>query len=145
VIAPTLTGLIEEVAGLVEGCLRHGHCYFVIEAPAQHRYVQGLIRAGSDFWLESVRDASLANCCGEHCLTADQERSLTRLACLPPDEHSPNWYRMLDTTRDPTSLAAELLVRTLAEVHQTRAHSHLHISIGKAIGSLNRTPVERRE
>jgi hypothetical protein len=144
-IAPTPTALVREVAGLVEACLQHGDCYFIIEAPEQHRYVQGLVQAGSGFWLESVSDFSLANCCEEHRLTANQERTLKWLAWRPPDNHSPNWYRVLDTTRDPSSLAAELLVRTLAEVHRTKPRSRLHVSIGRAIGSLNRKPVERQQ
>ncbi len=142
--APTLTALITEVAYLIEECLQHGGCYFVIEAPEQRRYVQGLIRAGSPFWLESVSDASLANCCEEHCLTARQEHTLTRLAWCPPDKQSPNWYRALDTIRDPTSLAAELLVRTFAEVHQARVDSRLEVTIGEAIGPTRRRAVDRR-
>ncbi len=142
--APTLTGLIGEVASLVEDCVENGNCFFVIEAPAQHRYVQGLIRAGSGLRLESVSNAFLANCCEHHCLGAEQERALLGLAWRSPDERSPNWYRELDITRDPAALAAELLVRTLAEVHQTHAGSRLHVAAGKALGPPNRAPVERQ-
>jgi hypothetical protein len=144
-IVPTLTGLISELAGFVGACTKHACCYFVIEVPARHRYVQGLIRAGEDLSLESVSNASLGTCCPVHCLDTEQERALAKLGWQTPDAASPNWYRSLNTQRDPTALAAEILVRTLAEIHGVRERSRLNIVIGRAIGGTSRAPVPRRQ
>jgi hypothetical protein len=141
-IVPTLTGLISELAGLIGECMTHACCFFVIEVPARHRYVQGLIRPGEDLSLESVSNASLGNCCRLHRLDGEQERALAKLGWHPPDAGSPNWYRRLNTQRDLTALAAEFLVRTLAEIHWVRVRSRLNIVLGRAIGGTSRVPVE---
>jgi hypothetical protein len=144
-IVPALTGLIFELADLIRECITHGCCYFVIEAPARHRYVQGLIRPGEDLSLESVSNASLGNCYRLHCLDREQQRRLAQLGWHPPDACSRNWYHHLNTLRDPTPLAAELLVRTLAEIHGIRTRSVLNVVIGLAIGGTSPIPVERRQ
>ena len=140
-VAPTFTGLIREVAGLVEECVEHGNCYFVIEAPERHRYVQGLIRHRDTLWLESVSDGSLANCCEEHCLTAEQRRTLVYLAWRPPEDDAPNWYRELDLTRGPARLAAELLVRTLITAHAVQPGTRLGVLTGESLGPACRATV----
>lgn len=134
IVAPTLTGLIQEVATLVDECVEHGNCFFIIEAPDQHRYVQGLIRDDGSLWLESVSDASLNHCCEEHCLTAEQIRALVHLAWCAPTEDAPNWNRELDTTRAPARLAAELLARTLSSAHGVLPGARLGVLTGEAVG-----------
>ena len=134
IVAPTLTTLIHEVACLIDECVEHGNCFFIIEAPDQHRYVQGLIRDDGTLWLESVSDESLNHCCEVHCLTAEQIRTLVHLAWRAPTEDAPNWYRELDTTRAPARLAAELLARTLSSVHGVPPGARLGVLTGEALG-----------
>lgn len=134
IVAPTLTALIHEVATLVDECVEHGNCFFVIEAPDQHRYVQGLILDDGTLWLESVSDASLNHCCEEHCLTNEQIRTLAHLAWHAPTDDAPNWYRELDTTRAPARLAAELLARTLHDAHGVPPGARLGVLTGEALG-----------
>src|SRR5512133_2304224 len=83
-IAPTLVGLMSAIAALVEECLNHGCCYFVIDVPARQRYVQGLIRSDCRLWLESVSTASQGNSSGQNRLDADDERELARLGWRVP-------------------------------------------------------------
>ena len=134
IVAPTLTALIHEVACLIDECVEHGNCFFIIEAPDQHRYVQGLIRDDGTLWLESVSDESLNHCCEVHCLTAEQIRTLVHLAWRAPAEDAPNWYRELDTTRAPARLAAELLARTLSSAHGVPSGARLSVLTGEALG-----------
>jgi hypothetical protein len=141
IVAPTLTGLIHEIAGLIDECVEHGNCFFVIEAPEQHRYVQGLVRDHGALWLESWSDASLNHCCEEHSLTAQQTRMLVHLAWRAPDDDAPNWYRELDTTRAPARLGAELLARTLTDVHEIAPGARLDVVTGEALGPPRRAAV----
>jgi type III secretion system-like peptide-binding chaperone len=142
-IAPTMVGLMSAIAALVEECLSHGCCYFVIDLPEPRRYVQGLTRPDCRLWLESVSNASQGNSCQANRLDADDERELARLGWHAPDRRSPNWYRELDVRRGPAALAAELLVRTLAEVHGTKAGTPITVVIGRAVGRPDRRRAAR--
>ena len=134
IVAPTLTDLIHELAAVIDECIEHGNCFFIVEAPDQHRYVQGLIRNGGTLWLESVSDESLNHCCEEHCLTVEQIRTLVHLGWRTPAEDAPNWHRELDASRAPARLAAELLARTLSGAHGVPPAARLGVSTGEALG-----------
>jgi hypothetical protein len=133
--------LFEQVRDHIERCLEHRRCFFVLEFEPAHRYVQGLV--GDGLVLESVSNPSLGPACGaEHGLSADDQRALVKMGWTPPDEDSPNWYRVLDCDwHAPAALASEVLVRTLTEVHRARP-SDVRLWFGHAVDPLERTGVE---
>ena len=141
--AATATGLIIELERLIRRCLEHGVCYFVIDARKTHRYVQGLTNRFGAFLVESVSNESLgAECRRAHGLTDADHGRLARLGWLPPGKASPNWHRTIDPTWSaPSPLVAELLVRTLVEVHRA-APSGLTVTLGHAQTETPRRPVE---
>jgi len=143
---PTLTAtsplaLFEELRGVVERCLAHGDCFFIVESEVVHRYVQGLVD-DDGLVLESVSNTSLGNeCATEHGLSAEDQRHLARLGWAPPDERNPNWFRHLDAdAHHPAALAAEILVRTLLEVHRAEPPD-LDLIVCHAAEPAERVPV----
>ncbi|MBV8952318.1 MAG: hypothetical protein JOZ99_15700 [Actinobacteria bacterium] len=134
--ATTATELIRELEHLIRRCLQHGACYFIVEAPDVHRYVQGLIDRLGRFVVESVSNTSLGSeCAGEHGLSDADQLRLIRLGWSAPDASSPNWYREVNPSLiAPSPLVAELLVRTLVEVHHAEP-SKLGMKLGHARGS----------
>jgi hypothetical protein len=116
------TELFDEVRALVQRCLDHQDVFFVIEA--QGRYVQALAKQDRPLWVESVSNRSLAGSSEEGRLSSAEELRMTELGWLPPDERSPNWYRVFDDEwPQPAPLVSELLVRTLADVHRGPVHA----------------------
>jgi hypothetical protein len=138
----TPTELLDALCRLVDGAHAHGRCYFVVEAPDAHRYVQGLVTDDRVLEIESVSNESLGKeCAEEHGLTDADHARLVRLGWLPPDERSPNWHReIVEPWPWPASMAAELLTRTLHEVHRAEP-AKLEVIVGHAAGSARR-PVD---
>src|SRR5450759_1036817 len=112
--------LLIELRGLIERCLDHKECYFIVESEAVHRYVQGLVHQGQRLVIESVSNVSLGHDCSrEHGLSALDEAHLEHQGWRPPSEASPNWSRRFEFGwTSPSAAAAELLVRALVEVHR---------------------------
>lgn len=106
---------------------------FIIEAPVSHRYVQGLVDRFGRFFVESVSNASLGTeCARQHGLSDADHLRLIRLGWSPPDQSSPNWYRRVNMRQiSPSPLVAEVLIRTLIEVHRADP-SVLTVSVGHA-------------
>ena len=139
--ATSPTDLLVRICSLVDGALVHGDCYVIIDALRSHRYVQVLAKHGR-LAVESVSNGSLGTTCSaEHGLTADDEARLAWLGWRAPDDQSPNWYReFTEPWPWPASMVAELLVRTLVEVHDV-ALDELAVTVHHA-GNGGRHPVD---
>jgi hypothetical protein len=137
----TPTELLAETCSLVDSLLAHDDCYLIVEAPSSHRYIQALATKGR-LSVESVSNQSLGrSCADEHGLDPADHTHLVRLGWLPPDGHSPNWQRHVSEPWPwPASMVAELVVRTLVEVHRTSL-DELAITLGHA-SRPERRPVE---
>jgi hypothetical protein len=135
--------LFDELRGVVDCCLLHGACYFIIDANRAHRYVQGLIDRHGHFTIEAVSNDSLGEpCAKEHPITDADHATLVRLGWLPPNEDTPNWHRQIDWEfHYPGPLVAELLVRTLVEVHRATP-DELELTVAHAHVPPSRTAVE---
>ncbi|HEY6427104.1 MAG TPA: hypothetical protein VIX84_07705 [Acidimicrobiales bacterium] len=125
------------------GCVGHGQCFFIVESEVQHRYVQGLVFPGEPLELESVSNESLGNCCEEHCVSHDDVIRLRHLGWAPPDAQVPNWSRTLRLFGSDT-LAAELLARTMTDVHRA-IPGRLNITVDEAVAGPVTHECRRRE
>jgi hypothetical protein len=144
--ATTTMELFDELRGLVDCCLLHGACYFIIDANRSHRYVQGLLDRKGVFTIEAVSNESLGEvCAAEHPIIDTDHATLIRLGWLPPTEDNPNWHRSIDWEwHYPSPLIAELLVRTLVEVHRATP-DELELTVEHAHRPMNRTAVATGE
>ena len=122
----TLRELIDAMA------VRHS-TYAIIEGDHPHRYVQVLADRDGALLLEASSNEATDDRHGSAALDALDELELLGLRYLPPDDFSPNWYRVLpDPWPWPAPLAAALLLRTLtdvlgAELGALRVHvAHAH-------------------
>ncbi len=135
--------LLIELRALIERCLDHKECYFIVESEAVHRYVQGLVHQDQSLVTESVSNISLGHDCSrEHGLGALEEAHLEYQGWRPPGAASPNWSRRFDFGwNSPSAAAAELLVRALVEVHRAPMTS-LSLDVGyTACSEHQRLPV----
>ena len=110
--------LFDEVRDLIDQCLDHRECFFIIEAPERGAYVQGIIDH-EGFEIEAVSNTSLGIPAGtDFGLDAADHALLESLGWSAPDDEIPNWFRYLDAyAHQPAALASEILVRTLLEVY----------------------------
>ena len=123
--------LLIELRGLIDRCLEHKECFFIVESEAVHRYVQGLVHQNQRLVIESVSNISLGHeFRREHGLGALDEAHLVYQGWRPPGNASPNWSRQFDFGwNSPSAAAAELLIRALVEVHRAPMSS-LSLDVG---------------
>jgi hypothetical protein len=143
---PTFTAtdtmaLFAELRELIDGCLLHGGCFFIIDANHAHRYVQGLLDHDGRFTIEASSNASLgAPCLAGHPLTDNDHARLRRLGWFPPGPGRPNWYRTIDWEwHYPSPLVAEILARTLLDVHHA-TFAELTLTVAHAVDPPARRP-----
>ena len=135
------TELLTEICTAVDGLLARDDCYLIIDAPHHHRYVQVLVKNGCLYAESASNDSLGTTCAAEHGLSHADHAHLIRLGWLPPNDDSPNWHRAITEPWPwPASMVAELLVRTLVEVHDIRL-DELQITVRHA-SRPNRRPVE---
>ncbi len=107
-------------------------CFAIIEVGERWAYAQVL--ADRDGALVVEVSSTEATDDGTHsaALTPAEELELGRLRFAPPDDWSPNWYRVFpDPWPWPAPVVAELLVHSLLWVLGTRPDD-LHVKTGHA-------------
>lgn len=125
VSATSAERLVADLADLVGGLLHHDDCFAIVEVSGALRYVQVLAHDGG-LAIETVSNESLRPRVPPATeLTGADRARLAGLRWSPPDEKSPNWYRHWrpGSPAPVPSLVAEILGRTLIDVHQALERS----------------------
>ena len=128
----TVEELRMELAGILANLLVDRRTYLTLEFRSrQSRYVQA-ITFDQGLHAETVADAFLAD--DEQLTVVDHQRLLGWgwVQPEPDEEGSPNWYCDWD---DPVDVhdAADLLVRTLVEVHGLDTPTDLALGVGESV------------
>jgi hypothetical protein len=126
--------LLLAVRAVIDTCLEFRPMFFIIEEGTTGRYVQGLVDPDGLLVIETVSNESLGpKWAALGGLDDHDHAELVRLGWHPPDFRSCNWYRTLPENPSAAPLAAEILARTLLDVHHS-AQADLRVDFGVAIG-----------
>jgi hypothetical protein len=125
-----------ELIGLLAHMMADRRTFMVLTHTGRsNRFVQ-VLTYDDNLYLESVADEFL----DEEPLTADDHRRLLDLGWDPPAENAtPNWHHRADEPVDVV-VAADLLIRTLVEVHGLETPTELEIEVNDSFDPFEGSP-----